>query len=212
MNIPILQVPTRIAVIDVAPDLPSHWQAELTSFSARRSRAAILTGGDPTSLEPVGTQIEYGLVDGLSIAQELNWLDKLYRTKWRDLAAEFAGADLETSEDVRNGVNINVVRGGGGRYEWHFDSNPCTALLFASTLEDGQGGELVFRRGDVDLVVRPTAGTLLIFDARKTPHTVRPVLSKQSRVSVPMNYFFAGQPQERPKDLNQYLYGTEERA
>lgn len=202
-----IQTPTRVGLVDVTEQLPANWTDQIEAV-ASHAREAVLTGDNPTSLEPAGTEIRYGLVDGTVVARDLPWLDALYRGEWLGYASDFAGMRMSPSDDLRNGVNINVVSGSGGRYEWHYDSNPCTGLLFVSTLEAADGGELVFRQAETDLVIRPRAGHLLIFDARETAHCVRPVRSASQRVSVPLNYFVRGHQQLRAESLDEYLYST----
>lgn len=204
-----LSLPTAVMSVDVAGDMPEDWVSQIHAV-ASSARDAVLTGDNPTSLEQSGTSIRYGLVDGLTVADRLPWLDVLYRGKWLDYAAHFMGVSMVASSDARSAININVVAGGGGRYEWHVDSNPCTALLFASSLGVGDGGELVFRRDDTDFVVRPRLGRLLLFDARSTPHAVRRVRRERQRVSVPMNFFIRGDGEKRAESLDAYLYANQE--
>ena len=112
--------------------------------------------------------------------------------------------------DLRAATNINATPR-NARYEWHVDSNPLTGLLFATTHDPGEGGQLLFKPDPVarpneswSLHVSPRAGTLLIFDAREAAHVVTR-LNADIRLSVPMNYYHRGK-QERPEDLDGYLY------
>ncbi|MER7283922.1 2OG-Fe(II) oxygenase [Dactylosporangium sp. NPDC000244] len=121
---------------------------------------------------------------------------------------EFAG-----SADERSAINVNVLRTGNG-YEWHVDSNPLTGLLFVTDQPAEGGGELVFRADPVtspgedwELAVRPRAGELLLFDARRAAHAVMPVRGAADRVSVPMNFYYANAANGRPDCLDRYLYG-----
>ncbi|MEJ1229896.1 MAG: 2OG-Fe(II) oxygenase [Galbitalea sp.] len=165
----------------------------------------MLDGDDPTSLEEPGSSIDYVLVDGQSVADQLPWLQSLYENELLKIASEFAGVQLAVADDLNVGVNVNSLPRAGSRYEWHMDSNPFTALLFATTLVPGDGGELVFRRDHVDIAVRPVAGLALFFDARKTAHTVMPMQADVRRISLPMNYYIAGEAQTRG-GLDEYLY------
>ena len=66
------------------------------------------------------------------------------------------------------------------RFECHIDSNPLTGLLFCT--DHLTGGELVFAHdaeaADIAAVerdcsvIRPHAGHLIFFDARRHPHYV----------------------------------------
>ena len=103
------------------------------------------------------------------------------------------------------------------RLDCHVDSNPLTGLLF---LTDHQvGGELVMARNTTAsnraaierdcLVIRPHAGHLIFFDARHLPHYVRPLHSESDlRIIAAMNFYTESSPEsERPRALNQHLYG-----
>ena len=145
------------------------------------------------------------------VAQTVPWLDGLYRTEILTLVNSLGFGQYEVSTDQRSRINLNTTLK-GARYEWHVDSNPMTALLFVTTHEPSDGGQLLFRPdpqvrpGETwELQVSPKAGTLLVFDAREAAHVVTEVLAGR-RISAPMNYYDAGM-QERPADLDGYLYG-----
>lgn len=208
MNIFPLAPSFPIGFADVTPHLPAGWDDQIERVVDQHARRALLTGDDPSSLEPAGSEIEYQLVDGIVVADELAWLEALYRGPWLAAASSFCGAELTTALDPRVGVNLNSLRSIGSRYEWHHDTNPCTGLLFVTTHERGDGGDLVFSDGAIDLHIWPRAGTLLIFDARTTPHTVNPLQRPVHRISIPMNFYLAGDPQDRGK-LDDYLYRQE---
>jgi hypothetical protein len=105
------------------------------------------------------------------------------------------------------------------RFECHIDSNPLTGLLFCT--DHVNGGELVFAHdaaaasiADVERdcsVVRPSAGHLIFFDARRYPHYVRPLRhASEMRVVAVMNYYTESCPEStRPPELNRHLYGDE---
>lgn len=207
-------LPKRLARIDLNElgILPQGWEAELLRTVDAHARPAQLDASDESSLEPAGTVIEYELLDGAQIAQALPWLDRLYREEFLALASGVWGEQLLTSDDVRNGVNINVLRGAGSKYEWHVDTNPLTGLLFATTHEPEDGGMLVFRGDHDDATCLPRAGHLLFFDARRAPHRVTPLRSTALRVSVPMNYFTAEALAGRSLELDDYLYNDTKRT
>ena len=197
-----------IGMADVSSQLPVGWDDQIELVVDQFSRRAVLTGDDPSSLEPAGSQIEYQLVDGITVAEHLDWLEALYQGPWLAAFSSFYGTELATARDRRAGINLNSVRGMGSRYEWHRDTNPCTGLLFATTHEREDGGDLVFVDDAIDLHIWPRSGTLLIFDARFTPHTVNALLRPVHRISVPMNFYLVDDPQDRGM-LDDYLYRQE---
>ncbi len=122
-----------------------------------------------------------------------------------------------TAADDRYGVVLNVQRGTAMRFECHVDSNPLTGLLFCT--DHSTGGELVFAHDDTaaDIgaverdcsVVRPHAGHLIFFDARRHPHYARPLAADSDmRVVAVMNFYTESSPEStRPRELNRHLYG-----
>ncbi|GAB3967945.1 2OG-Fe(II) oxygenase [Plantactinospora veratri] len=201
-------LPRRFARLDLnALDvLPTNWTAELLEAVETHARPARLDASDGSSLEPPGTVIEYELLDGAQVAQTVPWLDRLYRNEFLQLASETWGGQLLASDDIRNGVNVNILRGRGSKYEWHVDTNPLTGLLFATSHDLEDGGMLTFRGEYDDAVCVPCAGHLLLFDAREAPHRVTPLKRRGIRVSVPMNFFTAETLAERSPALDGYLY------
>lgn len=198
-----------LGLIDVREMLPSDWSAQIDSLSRSIARAATLKGGTSTSLESVGTTIAYRLIAGDDVASTLPWLVKLYEKEFLQVAEQFSGQSLVVDDSTTSAININVLEPGEGGYEWHLDSNPVTALLFMSSHLHHEGGMLELRSADNHLLsIEPLAGTLAIFDARLCPHRVT-APAKGLRVSAPMNYFLAGEQQERPDDLDKALYDTQ---
>jgi hypothetical protein len=200
--------PRLYAQEDISDNFPKNWKQSVIRCVEKCERRSVLTSEDPTSLETPGTRIEYGLIDGISVQSTLAWLDELYRTLFLEIASAAVGTKLDVSHTPTNGININVLRGKGSRYEWHVDSNPVTGLLFLTTHEERDGGALVFKGHRSKTSIYPLAGLLLIFDARQSPHRVEPMLADALRLSAPMNFFWEGQSQHRPASLDQYLYGS----
>jgi len=160
-----------------------------------------------------------GRVHAPQVQQDLLWLHQLYRSDFLELAGEACEEKVSPAGDDRYGVVLNVQRGTGMRFECHVDSNPLTGLLFCT--DHVTGGELVFAHDaaaacieDVERdcsVVRPSAGHLIFFDARRYPHYVRPLSHPSDmRVVAVMNYYTESCPEStRPPELNRHLYGDE---
>jgi hypothetical protein len=103
------------------------------------------------------------------------------------------------------------------RFECHVDSNPLTGLLFCT--DHQAGGELVISNdptaagiAEVERdcsVIRPHAGHLVFFDARRHPHYARPLVAESDvRVLADMNFYTESSPEStRPPELNRHLYG-----
>ena len=190
--------------------LEDGWDEKILHVARHNAQRTVLDGASVTSRESdPSVQIEVAVVSGNVIRKELPWLFSLYETTLCDFASKTAGYRTYPATDVVSAVNINVISGVGGRYEWHVDSNPLTGLLFVNSLGPSDGGEVLFRGDGPDRLVLPKAGLFLAFDARTVPHTVLPLRKSIERVSVPMNFYASPVHQTRPDDLNRYLYRDE---
>jgi hypothetical protein len=162
-------------------------------------------------------RIPRGRVHADHVQRTLPWLHEFYRGVFLELAQETQAEPIAAARDERYGVVLNVQRGIAERFECHIDSNPLTGLLFCT--EHAVGGELVFAHDpnaesiaavEQDCsVIRPHAGHLIFFDARRHPHYSRPLTgASDMRVAAVMNFYTESCPEDtRPKELNQHLYG-----
>jgi len=173
----------------------------------RQAHDARLIGGTSTSLEEAGTEVRYRLLDGIGVAEYLPRLQSLYENEFRKIAERVFGRELIPSPDIVSGANVNLLEGSGGRYEWHYDSNPYTGLLVLSPTSASLGGRLLFdQNNDVQVALSMRPGDLLFFDARKAAHAVEELKDATRRASAPMNYYVAGEAVIRPSDLDETLY------
>lgn len=178
----------------------------IKDISEKYSVKTILDGKSVTSREnSQDCEIPVDVVFGDIISKKIPWLERLYKKQLADFACEVSGNSMTYSNSLKSSININTLTGEGARYEWHVDSNPVTGLLFVTTHMKGEGGELIFRTDNGDIVVYPQAGLFIAFDAREIPHTVMPLIENGKRISVPMNFYIKGKRQVRPDDLDDYL-------
>jgi hypothetical protein len=164
-------------------------------------------------------RIRRGRVHADQVRKRLPWLYESYRSVFLELAREAWAEPVMAAGDERYGVVLNVQRGTAERFECHIDSNPLTGLLFCTN--HPAGGELVFAHnpdaasiGAVERdcsVIRPQAGHLIFFDARRHPHYARPLITESDvRVVAVMNFYTESCPEStRPRELNRHLYGDE---
>ena len=164
-------------------------------------------------------RIRRGRVHADQVRKGLPWLHESYRSVFLELAREVRAERVVAAHDERYGVVLNVQRGTAERFECHIDSNPLTGLIFFTN--HAAGGELVFAHNpdaasvdDVERdcsVIRPQAGHLIFFDARRHPHYSRPLISaSDTRVVAVMNFYTESCPEStRPRELNRHLYGDE---
>lgn len=207
----------RWTTFDVFGDLPRGWRRDVAAAAdgadfRRFPRTPVL------SREAAAVRhIHRGRVHADQVRAGLPWLYRSYRQEILELARQACAEPVEPARDERYGVVLNVQRGTAMRFECHIDSNPLTAVLF---LTDHQaGGELVFandaRAADIAgierdcSVVRPHAGHLIFFDARRHPHYARPLSApSEERIVAVMNFYTASCPEStRPPELNRHLYG-----
>lgn len=203
---------------DVSGTLPAGWQHEILEVAADADfrefpRTPVL------SREAADvTRISRGRVHADDVRKRLPWLYGCYRGPFLELAAQACAERVSAALDDRYGVVLNVQRGTGMRFECHVDSNPLTGLLFCS--DHAAGGELVVSHDPVAAgiaavdhdcsVIRPHAGHLIFFDARRHPHYARPLTPTEPgmRVVAVMNFYTESCPETtRPRELNRHLYG-----
>jgi hypothetical protein len=186
---------------------PKDWETQIAKVVRDYSTAQILDGSSATSREiDLAEPISIRIVDGSSIHTNLRWLFDLYCGELLKFAEKNFGKRLHIAQDLRSAVNLNIIEGRGRRYEWHVDSNPVTGLLFLSTLDERDGGALLFKQHSEEIRIYPKLGMFLCFDATEVPHTVEPLLREVVRISAPMNFYIDPKNQVRPKDLDEYLY------
>lgn len=161
--------------------------------------------------------ISRGRVHADRVRGRLPWLHQAYHGEFLALAGQALAEPVAPARDERYGVVLNVQRGKTMRFECHVDSNPLTGLLFCT--DHRAGGELVFAHdpaaADVAAVerncavIRPHAGHLIFFDARRHPHYARPLTAPAgTRIVAVMNFYTAACPEStRPPELNRHLYG-----
>jgi hypothetical protein len=151
------------------------------------------------------------------VRDRLPWLQKAYRNEFLTLASQVCRERVVAAHDDRYGIVLNAQKGTDMRFECHVDSNPLTGLLFCT--DHAAGGELVFARDpeavgiaavDRDCTaIRPNAGHMIFFDARRHPHYARALTSRSDlRVVAVMNFYTESCPEStRPPELNRHLYG-----
>ena len=207
----------RWTTFDLNSWLPPGWQQDVADAAgAAEVREFPRTPVISRESQDV-QQIARGRVHADQVRYHLPWLFKAYRNELLELAGEVSAEPVSAAQDDRYGIVLNVQRGTEMRFECHVDSNPLTGLLFCT--DHQAGGELVIANdtetegvAGVDRncsVIRPHAGHLIFFDARRYPHYAR-VLTADSdtRIVAVMNFYTESCPEStRPRELNRHLYG-----
>jgi hypothetical protein len=118
----------RLFSLDVQSMLPTGFLGEVVRAATDYGKQAILQGGAPSSLEESSVVLHYTLLDGVAVAEKLSWLDDLYCGALLKFASESFGVELVRSPSMRNGVNVNILKHAGARYERSYlHTRPKTA-------------------------------------------------------------------------------------
>jgi hypothetical protein len=207
----------RWTTFDLNDRLPSGWQQGVLAAAENADirefpRTPVLSRESPDV-----QSIARGRVHADQVRDHVPWLYKAYQNEILELASELTAEHVSAAQDPRYGVVLNVQRGTSMRFECHVDSNPLTGLLFCT--DHIRGGELVVAHateaeGLAEIerdctVIRPHAGHLIFFDARRHPHYAR-VLGEEfeTRIVAVMNFYTESCPEaNRPAELNRHLYG-----
>ena len=207
----------RWTTFDVTGSLPPAWQQEISAVALEAEFRAFPRTPVLSREAPSVESIPRGRVHAEQVRNRLPWLHKAYRNEFLELARQAAREGVSPALDDRYGIVLNVQRGTGMRFECHIDSNPLTGLLFCT--DHTAGGELVIAHdaaaSSIDAVerdcsvIRPHAGHLIYFDARRYPHYVRALTEDSGmRVVAVMNFYTDSCPEStRPRELNRHLYG-----
>jgi hypothetical protein len=204
---------------DVGSSLPPGWQQQIRTVAEAADfrefpRTPILSREAPSVLN-----IPRGRVHADQVRLHLPWLYTFYRSTFLTLAGETQSEQVMGAVDDRYGIVLNVQHGTDMRFECHIDSNPLTGVLFCTN--HPAGGELVIAHdvmaadiAEIDRdcsVIRPQAGHLIFFDARRHPHYARPLAAESDmRVVAVMNFYTESYPEStRPRELNRHLYGDD---
>jgi hypothetical protein len=207
----------RWTTFDLNGWLPFGWQEEILAAAATAEvRDFPRTPVISRESQDV-RQIARGRVHADQVRRHLPWLYKAYKNEILELAKEMSTEHVNTAEDDRYGIVLNVQRGTNMRFECHVDSNPLIGLLFCT--DHAAGGELVVAHdttaeglAEIDRncsVIRPYAGQLIFFDARQYPHYARALTDEsETRIVAVMNFYTESCPEwSRPGELNRHLYG-----
>lgn len=127
---------------------PAAWAGELAAAAALRGRKVEKKGRGPGSLEGDETAgLDYRVLTMSGIKDACPWLYILYQSPLlRAVVAHEVGEPVDIAQDEW-ALNVNLLLGGGGRYEWHVDGQPYTLLLYPETFSHEEGGALLLAPG-----------------------------------------------------------------
>lgn len=189
--------------LDAAGLLPPGWLADIDALAATSHRQVIAkeTLSDVSAHE----NWSFSVVTGDHVRDRLDWLWKLYHGTFRDFASASFGVPLFPANRLDATTTLNILFGRGAGNVWHRDANPVSGLLFATSLNHGDGGELQFRTLDGrQYEIRPRAGIFVCFEG-SVEHQVAPLQTMVRRLSFPMTYYTSVTDQPFASENNRYL-------
>ncbi len=176
------------------------------------------------------------MIDGYQIRDELTDIWALYGGPVKELVSELAGEAMFPLDNVRAGVNVNIMPPGKSEYRWHYDRAPVTAVLYLNEVEGGETelypglrlllpdqrwaktqrlldrvvgmGPMRSWRSEKERVA-PEPGRLVAMAANRTWHSVTGVEGGHDRINSIMAYDREGASFAAEDGLDAYLYTNE---
>lgn len=180
--------------------------------------------------------LRYKVIEGGSIRENLPSIWELYTGPILDLVNDLFSMHLAPLENIRAGLNVNLMAPGRSSYRWHYDRNVATAILYLNSVEGGEtvlhpnyrllltdGNSMrgqrildklihipVVRRALSDkVVVDPDEGRLLVMRGNRCWHSVRPVEGSRERVNIILAYDQVGARHPMQDTLDRDLYSQD---
>jgi len=183
--------------------------------------------------EARGRALRYVVIDGNQIRNELPGIWDLYNGSVKDLISETAGEEMFPLDNVRAGVNVNIMPPGRSEYRWHYDRTPVTAVLYLNEVDGGETelypGLRILLSGSrraraqrlldrvvskrpmrsirtTRVLVRPSPGRLVTMAGDRCWHSVRGVDGPHDRINIILAYDREGASFASEEGLDSYLY------
>ncbi|MEZ0244053.1 MAG: 2OG-Fe(II) oxygenase [Sphingomonas sp.] len=179
--------------------LPADWAAQVRAASLAPEREAVVD-----LLAPAPQPETFLILEGRAVRNRLGWLADLYRGTLCDFVSRSFGRPCYPANRISLSMTLNILQGQGTETGWHHDTNPVTGLLFATTMVEGQGGELEFRHPDHGIAqLRPSAGVFICFPG-EIEHRVLPLSVDMQRLSFPLIYYDSATDQPFANEDDRY--------
>lgn len=213
--------------------MPDNCSALLEAISIYRQSHTL-----PEIYRPArGRELRYQVIDGKQIQAELPAIWDLYIGKVNRQIDRATLGRLVPLENVRAGVNVNIMQPGQSSYRWHYDRTSVTSILY---LNDVEGGEtelypnyrvLLKNRKNLRLQqmldrliqvsalrdavrqmvrISPKAGRLVMMRGDRCWHSVRSVGGDRERINLILAYDRPGAAFPAEEGLDAYLYTQDE--
>lgn len=186
-----------------------------------------------------GRALRYSVIEGNEIKDQLPQIWDLYTSRVRDLMSQLCGEEVFPLDNIRAGVNVNIMAPGRSEYRWHYDRTPATAVIYLNEVEGGEteiypelrlllnSHQRVRAQKLLDravaswplraarsrkVIVEPGPGRLLAMRANRAWHSVRGVEGDHDRINLVLAYDKVGASFAAEHGLDSYLYTTESAA
>ena len=170
--------------------LPADWEAQVRAGATAPERVTVATPGMPSPDDG-----QFSILAGTDVRARFGWLWDLYHRPIRDFVAQSAGRPVFPANRVSSAMTLNILEGSGATQEWHSDATAMTGVFFATTLAEGEGGELEFRHPDGRIAqLRPRAGVFTCFSG-PIQHRVAPLTASTQRLSFPLLFYASAEDQ-----------------
>jgi len=175
--------------------LPDGWNEELIALADAPERHVVY----PSEFSPCldGDGWSFAVVEGNVLHRHCPWLLPLYLGQLRAFSAASFDRPVFVERRLRSAMSLHVLAGVGARIDWHAHAGMVNGLLFVTSVDHADGGDLVFRDvGGEEVGLAPKAGTFVCFDGA-FEHCVRALRSCAPRLTIPLIYF-ADAADQRP--------------
>jgi hypothetical protein len=184
-----------------------------------------------------GRDLRYLVIDGHQIKERLPDIWDLYTGSVRAQMSEVAGEEMFPLQNVRAGVNVNVMQPGNSEYRWHYDRTPVTAVLYLNEVEGGATElyprlrvllrdrrrartqrmldsmvSLVPGARSRKVVVDPRGGRLVAMAGNRCWHSVSGVRGSDDRINIILAYDRKDATFAAEQGLDSYLYTNDRKA
>jgi len=122
----------------------------------------------------------------------------------RSEASDALGVEVFPSPWFRSAVSVKVYEP-GSRHEWHYDSNPVTALLVLAG--ESEQARTVLEVDGIETPIENGPGGLLVMDGNLLRHCVHTIPEDHPpRITIPYNLYLSADS-DRPEGQDELVYG-----
>ena len=204
-------------------------QSLLAEISAFRGTHSLPEIHRPTK----GRELRYHVIDGEQIRADLPGIWNIYTGKANEWVNGAMADALVPLDNVRAGVNVNLMQPGQSSYRWHYDRCRVTSILYLNQVEGGQtelypnyrirlgngGAQRLLDRlirpplirdtfGEM-VQVEPRVGRLVAMRGDRCYHSVRAVSGDRERINIVLSYDRPEATFPMEAGLDSYLYTQE---